>query len=56
MSRVLQDQIAEQAEKLVKGTMDDSSLLALVIGKKHLFQSQATEAKKEEHSGAAIGP
>lgn len=53
--RVLEDQIAEQAEKLVKGTMDDSSLLALVIGKKHLIQSQATEAKKEEHSMAAKG-
>jgi hypothetical protein len=55
VSRVLEDQIAEQAERLVKGTMDDSSLLALVIGKKHLFQSQATEAKKEEPSMAAKG-
>lgn len=46
VSRVLQDQIAEHAEMLVKGTIDDSSLLALVIGKKHLSQNLATEANK----------
>jgi hypothetical protein len=48
--------IAEQSEKLVKGTMDDSSLLALVIGRKHLeYQGQAAEAREEEHAGAAEG-
>ena len=40
VTRVLQEKIAEQAEKLVKGTMDDSSLLALVVGKKHFTKGQ----------------
>jgi hypothetical protein len=54
VSRVLQEKIAEQSEKLVKGTMDDNSLLALVIGRKHLeYQGQAAEAREEERSGAA---
>src|SRR5277367_984974 len=40
VNRVLQEKIAEQSEKLVRGTMDDSSLLALVIGKRHLAKAQ----------------
>jgi hypothetical protein len=40
VTRVLEGKIAEQAEKLVKGSLDDSSLLALVIGQKHLAKGQ----------------
>lgn len=36
VTRVLQERIAEQAGRVVEGTIDDSCLLALVIGKKHL--------------------
>jgi hypothetical protein len=36
VSRVLREKITEQSEKLIQETMDDSSLLALVVGKKHL--------------------
>lgn len=36
VTRVLQQQIAEHASKVVQGAIDDSSLLVLVIGKKHL--------------------
>lgn len=54
VTRVLQEKIAEQAEKLVKGTIDDSSLLALVLDKKHLeYQGQAAGAMEAERSGAA---
>src|SRR5260370_10731435 len=51
VTRVLQQKIAEQAAKLVDGTMDDTSLLKLVIGKKHLeFQGQA-DSQGYGHSG-----
>src|SRR5271168_332802 len=51
VTRVLKEKIAEQTEKLVLGAMDASSLLALVLGGKHLeYQRQAAEA--EEHFGA----
>ncbi len=54
VTRVLQEKIAEQAEKLVKGTMDDSSLLALFLGKKHLeYKGHEAEAKEEVGPGAA---
>lgn len=36
VTRVLQEKISEQAAKVVAGTIDASSLLALVIGGKHL--------------------
>ena len=36
VTRVLQEKIVEQAGRVVEGTIDDSSLLALVIGRKHL--------------------
>ena len=36
VTRVLQGKISEQAAKVVAGTIDASSLLALVIGGKHL--------------------
>ncbi len=52
VTRVLKQKIAEHAAKLVEGTIDDTSLLALVIGKKHLDQGRlAAEAKEYEHSG-----
>ncbi len=43
VSRVLRKQIAEHAENLIEGTLDNSSLLALVVGKKHL-EHQSQEA------------
>jgi hypothetical protein len=36
VTRVLQETVAEQAGRVIEGTIDDSSLLALVIGGKHL--------------------
>lgn len=55
VSRVLQEKIVEQKAKLVEGTIDDSSLLALVIGKKHLeYQDQAAFAKGYDHSGLVL--
>jgi hypothetical protein len=54
VTRVLREKIAEHAAKLVEGTIDDSSLLALVIGKKHLqHQGQAPNAGEYEQSGPA---
>ena len=56
VNRVLREKIAEQAEKLVIGAMDASSLLALVLGKKHLeYQGQAADATEQEHKRAAKG-
>ncbi len=41
VTRVLQQKIVENAAKLVEGAIDDTSMLAMVIGKKHLeYQSQ----------------
>ena len=37
---VLQEKIREQAENIVKGNIDVSSLLALVVGRKHLASDQ----------------
>ena len=36
VTRVLQQQIGEHAASIVAGTIDDTSLLALVVGRKHL--------------------
>jgi hypothetical protein len=36
VSRVLAKKVSEHAEDLINGTLDDSSLLALVIGRRHL--------------------
>jgi hypothetical protein len=36
VTRVLQERVAEQAGRVIEGTIGDSSLLALVIGGKHL--------------------
>jgi 7-cyano-7-deazaguanine synthase in queuosine biosynthesis len=50
---VLEKMIQEQAGKLVQGTLDESSLLALFLGKKHLeAQRQEAPARKEGQSGA----
>src|SRR5487761_710182 len=35
VTRVLEEKVIEQAAKLVEGTLDTSSLLSLVLGKKH---------------------
>jgi hypothetical protein len=46
----LQEKVVEQAAKLVEGTVDNSSLLSLVLGKKHLeYQNQpVAESEKDE--------
>jgi hypothetical protein len=52
VARVLQKKVVEQAAKLVDGTIDRSSLVALVVGKRHLEkQDKAPDAKEYEHSG-----
>jgi len=52
--RVLREKVAEHAGKLVEGTLDSSSLLSLVIGKKYFEdQGSATDAEGREQSGAA---
>ena len=43
VTRVLQQKVVEYAAKLVEGTVDSSSLLSLVLGKKH-FEYRAEEA------------
>ena len=48
VTRVLQEKIVEHAAKLVEGTIDDTSLLALVIGKKHLEHKSQLAAEPEE--------
>jgi 7-cyano-7-deazaguanine synthase in queuosine biosynthesis len=50
VTRVLQEKVVEQAAKLVEGTVDNSSLLSLVLGKKHLeCQGQpVAEPEKDE--------
>jgi hypothetical protein len=50
VTRVLQEKIIEQAAKLVEGTVDNSSLLSLVLGKEHLeYQGQpVAEPEKDE--------
>ena len=55
VTQVLQQKIVEHAPKLVEGTIDDTSLLALVIGKKHLeYRGQlAPESKQYEQLGTA---
>ena len=52
MTRVLQEKIVEHAAKLVEGTIDDTSLLALVIGKKHLEHQSQLAAEPEEDGPA----
>lgn len=55
VSRVLREQIAEHAENLIEGTLDNSSLLALVVGKQHLAdQSHRVATRLVKESGAAI--
>jgi hypothetical protein len=52
VTQVLRQQIVENATKLVEGAIDDTSMLALVIGKEHLkYQSQLV-AEPGEHEPA----
>jgi hypothetical protein len=52
--RVLKAEIAEHSEDLIKGTLDDSSLLGLIVGKRHLEQQDVVaNAPHEGRSGAA---
>jgi hypothetical protein len=56
VTRVLQEKIVEQADKLVRGPLDASSLLALVLGGKHLgTRDTVAQATEEGHYGAARG-
>lgn len=57
VTRVLKKQVVEEAEKLVEGTVDNSSLLSLVLGKKHLKQQpeEAPLAKVEKLLEAVLG-
>jgi 7-cyano-7-deazaguanine synthase in queuosine biosynthesis len=54
VTRVLREKVSEQAAKLVEGTLDASSLLSLVIGRKY-FEDQGggTDPEGREPSGAA---
>ncbi len=51
VSRVLSGRVSEHATDLIKGTLDDSSLLALVIGKSHL-KDQDREMTAEPNGAA----
>lgn len=56
VTRVLEKQIQGQAEKLVKGTLDASSLLMLFLGMRHRgLQDHAAATKAEELFGAEKG-
>jgi len=56
VTQVLQQKIAEHASKLVEGAIDDTSMLALVIGKKHLeYQSQLAAAVAEHGPAKSQG-
>lgn len=49
VTQVLQQKIVEHAAKIVEGAIDDTSMLALVIGKKHLeYQSQLAAEPGEQ--------
>ena len=50
--RVLQQKTVENAAKLVEGAIDDTSMLALVIGKKHLEYQSQLAAEPGEHGPA----
>ena len=59
VTQVLQQQIVEHAAKLVEGAIDDTSMLGLVIGKKHLEYQSQLAAEPGEHGparGAMISP
>jgi hypothetical protein len=53
VARVLEKVIQEQAGQLVKGTMDESSLLALFLGNKHL-ESRGPVAEEEEKQSGGV--
>jgi hypothetical protein len=52
VTRVLEQKVAENAAKLVGGNLDDTSMLALVIGKKHVEDTSQVGAEPEEHGTA----
>ncbi|MCU1302350.1 MAG: 7-cyano-7-deazaguanine synthase [Candidatus Sulfotelmatobacter sp.] len=56
VERVLREQLVEQAANIVHGRIDDSSLLSLVIGKKHLLrQDEMISENREEGSSHGKG-
>jgi hypothetical protein len=50
--RVLEQKVAENAAKLVGGNLEDTSMLALVIGKKYAEDTSQMLAEPEEHGTA----
>jgi len=56
VTRILQQKIVENVAKLVEGTIDDTSMLALVLGKKHLqYQSQLIAPLMEDGRAKSQG-
>ena len=49
VTQVLQQKIVENAAKLVEGAIDDTSMLALVIGKEHLEHQSQLAAEPGDH-------
>ena len=54
VTRVLEEKVIEQAAKLVEGTLDNSSLLSLVLGKKHQAQPAAFEIQPQNAAPARV--
>jgi len=52
VDRVLREQLVEHVAKIVRGTIDDSSLLSLVIGRKHLIPQGKRMVEHEEKEPA----
>jgi hypothetical protein len=52
VTQVLQQKIIEHAAKLVEGAIDDTSMLALVIGKKHVEDTSQVAAEPTEDGPA----
>lgn len=56
VTQVLEQKIAEHAAKLAVGSIDDTSMLALVIGKKHLeYQGQVAAEPAEDRPVTSQG-
>jgi hypothetical protein len=54
VERVLREQLVEHAANIVHGRIDDSSLLSLVIGKKHLIRQGKPIVEPDEEKPARI--
>ena len=54
VTRVLQQKVVEHAAKLVEGTLDNSSLLSLVIGKQHQCQPTSSDVQPQNVPPARV--